>query len=355
MSGQSPIKSDIASFKEIISSLNTPLKKSSNMYQEKNMQQNFDNSGQHNRSIPLLSSRPNLDNCNSIALNLPSVFFSPSTNLINSSPNSIEKWFETYSREKINVLKLIKCNHDVKNKLKSKENSRHSSAKTPKIIQISNNLKFAKSEEKNNEKNFSEDFFAKKNLMKLFDNNNFNSVSENGELEISLLNNKTERIQTDEFSDEDCLKLNGDRLSQRNIPEILNSPIRKPSMDSLLNFHGLKTESRFSSTSKKKQIFFCSEQKSIYTSGIKSSCPTLTSSEKKERRRLRKTTMQLKILHSTYQENFSKDWNKEMICEIANRIGLKETKVYKWLWDKKNKEMSEKKVFLIQSGSKIDR
>lgn len=358
MSSNSPSnKGDLTVFKEILSNINTPLKKSWNIYHDNKTQLNIDHSGQLNRNTQLIPTRSLADNSNSFPFTLPGVFFSPSTNLINSSPNSIEKWFETYSREKINVMKLIKCNHDGKNKIKSKENSRHSSAKDhKKKSNNSSNLLLGRSKEINQEKNFSEEFFAKKNLMKLFDNNNnFISVLDNDETELNLLNNKTQRIQTEEYSDQECLELTDRKPSHSNLHEILSSPVRKASIESTSNLQILNTESRISSNSKKKQIFICSEQKSISTSGMKSSCPTLNSSEKKDRRRLRKTSSQLDMLHATFQENFSKDWNKEMICEIASRIGLEETKVYKWLWDKKNKQMTEKRLFIIQSDSKADR
>ena len=34
----------------------------------------------------------------------------------------------------------------------------------------------------------------------------------------------------------------------------------------------------------------------------------------------------------------NKNWSKKQIKEISESIGLKENKIYKWLWDKKNKE-----------------
>ena len=76
------------------------------------------------------------------------------------------------------------------------------------------------------------------------------------------------------------------------------------------------------------------------------------STDRKERKRLRKSSDQLKFLRETYEENHNKDWTKEMITEISNMVGLPENKVYKWFWDKKNKEMREKKVFYIESGRK---
>ena len=41
-------------------------------------------------------------------------------------------------------------------------------------------------------------------------------------------------------------------------------------------------------------------------------------------------------LSKFYNEN--KNWTKGQIKEISEIIGLKENKIYKWLWDQKNKE-----------------
>jgi hypothetical protein len=277
--------------------------------------------------------------------NLPSVFFSPSTNFIHTSPNSLERWIDSYSREKINVMKLVKLNQEIKNRIRSKENSRHSSAKK---APESKTLSIQHLVETKKENIFSEEIFAKKNLMKLFDNNNNNlHTCEENINSLDLLKRKSERLEDEEFSDEECFH----KSSRSNLGEILNSPLRKNSVDSITHIPSSSNKTDSQSTAKKK-LFFCSAQKSFSTSEVKSCCPTLNSSEKKERRRLRKTTQQLQILQTTYKQHHNKEWNKEMITEISSQIGLEETKVYKWLWDKKNKEMSDKKVFFIQSGSK---
>jgi hypothetical protein len=42
-----------------------------------------------------------------------------------------------------------------------------------------------------------------------------------------------------------------------------------------------------------------------------------------------------------YNEN--KHWSKLQIQKISEQTGLKENKVYKWLWDQKNKELKNAK------------
>jgi hypothetical protein len=241
----------------------------------------------------------------------------------------------------------VKINQEIKNRVRSKENSRHSSAKKPQECKTWNIKSVCETKKENN---FSEEIFAKKNLMKLFDNNNNNlHTSEENSNSIDLLKRKSERIEEEQiYSDEDCFI----KSSRSNLGEILNSPLRKVSVDSITHVASSTNKTESQSTSKKK-LFFCSAQKSFSTSEGKSSCPTLTSSEKKERRRLRKSSQQLQILQTTYKQHQNKEWNKEIISEIASQIGLEETKVYKWLWDKKNKDILDKKVFFIQSGSKI--
>ena len=55
-----------------------------------------------------------------------------------------------------------------------------------------------------------------------------------------------------------------------------------------------------------------------------------------KKKRLRKNNEQLELLSKFYTEN--KNWSKKQIKEISENIGLKENKIYKWLWDQKNKE-----------------
>lgn len=58
---------------------------------------------------------------------------------------------------------------------------------------------------------------------------------------------------------------------------------------------------------------------------------------RKVRRRHRKNMEQIKLLDNFYKEK-KNNWTKEQIRNIANVTGLKESKVYKWLWDKRNKD-----------------
>ena len=66
-----------------------------------------------------------------------------------------------------------------------------------------------------------------------------------------------------------------------------------------------------------------------------------------KKRRFRKNNDQLTLLKKFYEEN--KTWSKSQIKEISQKISLKENKVYKWLWDQKNKEIKANK-FVVKKG-----
>ena len=66
-----------------------------------------------------------------------------------------------------------------------------------------------------------------------------------------------------------------------------------------------------------------------------------------KKRRFRKNNDQLTLLKKFYEEN--KTWSKSQIKEISQKISLKENKVYKWLWDQRNKEIKANK-FVVKKG-----
>ena len=119
------------------------------------------------------------------------------------------------------------------------------------------------------------------------------------------------------------------------------------------------SEKKCFTTEKKRKIFECSDYKimnfpnSLTSSDYKSIVydPTVFSTQKKEKKRHRKNSYQMTILQDEYKLTKCKDWSKEKISEISLKTGLTENKVYKWLWDQKNKDMFENKRFLIRSGN----
>lgn len=83
---------------------------------------------------------------------------------------------------------------------------------------------------------------------------------------------------------------------------------------------------------KRKNIFECS--------GLSTFCSTM-----KKKKRFRKNNNQINSLCVFYQKN--KNWSKEQIKEISNITELTENKVYKWLWDQKNKELKKAKFVVL--------
>ena len=71
-----------------------------------------------------------------------------------------------------------------------------------------------------------------------------------------------------------------------------------------------------------------------------------------KKKRLRKNNKQLELLSKFYSEN--KIWSKKQIKEISEHIGLKENKIYKWLWDQKNKEFKVAKFVVNKNKEGLD-
>ena len=90
---------------------------------------------------------------------------------------------------------------------------------------------------------------------------------------------------------------------------------------------------------KPKKIFECSGSTIATNSSFKAAT---------KKRRFRKNNDQLKLLKKFYNEH--KYWSKTQIKEISQNIGLKENKVYKWLWDQRNKEIKATK-FVVKKGN----
>ena len=94
-------------------------------------------------------------------------------------------------------------------------------------------------------------------------------------------------------------------------------------------------------TNKKAKIIFeCSESK---VNGIANTKLFL------KKKRLRKNNEQIVLLSKFYMEH--KNWSKKEIKEISENIGLKENKIYKWLWDQKNKEYKATKFIVNKNDN----
>jgi len=186
----------------------------------------------------------------------------------------------------------------------------------------------------------------------------FKSTLEKSNLKI---NNSEFKIKTNSFLklnkinyDNDSSSNKSGEITKKNLCEIFNnakynndyfnlstekkiSPINKENIFIKNNFYHKK----FIFTSpniitKTKKIFECSA--STLETETKFNCL------KKKKRRFRKNQNQLKSLLNFYKQN--KQWNKNQIKKISDEIGLKENKVYKWLWDQRNKELKNAKFIV---------
>ena len=95
---------------------------------------------------------------------------------------------------------------------------------------------------------------------------------------------------------------------------------------------------------KQKIIFECSESNGNGASHISKSFL--------KKKRLRKNNEQLLLLNKFYMEN--KNWSKKQIKQISESIGLKENKIYKWLWDQKNKEYKVTKFVVNKDKDNLE-
>ena len=68
-----------------------------------------------------------------------------------------------------------------------------------------------------------------------------------------------------------------------------------------------------------------------------------------KKKRFRKNSEQIVLLSKFYNEH--KNWSKKEIKEISKNIGLKENKIYKWLWDQKNKDYNKSTKFVINKNN----
>ena len=159
--------------------------------------------------------------------------------------------------------------------------------------------------------------------------NNFSIIPNNSNNNINLINNNitNNKIPYDDWENDN--NINKENKNPNNISnKIQNNNNNFPSKE--------KAEEMFDSpiNKKPKKIFECSGS-SITTNSSKSSA---------RKRRFRKNNEQLFLLSQFFNEH--KHWSKNQIKEISIRTGLKENKVYKWLWDQRNKEYKTTKFII---------
>jgi hypothetical protein len=160
----------------------------------------------------------------------------------------------------------------------------------------------------------------------------FNNVNNN-------IQNNMDYDDEDEYNKENNKNIiNGQNIINKNYEN------QKLNNNNSNNFNNSKNENNFNSkgeemfnspiNKKPKKIFECSGS-TLATNSSKSST---------RKRRFRKNSEQLVMLSQFFNEH--KHWSKNQIKEISIKTGLKENKVYKWLWDQRNKEYKSTKFII---------
>ena len=186
-------------------------------------------------------------------------------------------------------------------------------------------------------------------------NGNNNIINPNNNSNQNIINNKINNNNNiydnvdyeEEYNKENQnnnINNNGNNILNRNYGnknKIINSNfIVDGSKENCKNSTNDKGEAIFNSpiNKKPKKIFECSGS-TLATNSSKSST---------RKRRFRKNNEQLNMLSQFFNEH--KHWSKNQIKEISQRTGLKENKVYKWLWDQRNKEYKQTKFIINKTN-----
>jgi len=158
----------------------------------------------------------------------------------------------------------------------------------------------------------------------------FNNVNNN-------IQNNMDYDDEDEYNKENNKNtLNGQNIINRNYENKKLNNNNSNNFNKNENNFNSKGEEMFNSpiNKKPKKIFECSGS-TLATNSSKSST---------RKRRFRKNSEQLVMLSQFFNEH--KHWSKNQIKEISIKTGLKENKVYKWLWDQRNKEYKSTKFII---------
>ena len=176
--------------------------------------------------------------------------------------------------------------------------------------------------------------------------NNCNNINENtniNELTKKNLNELFKNIKNDKFPYDENKKIIN---NVNNVNNVNNNNVQYRGFGNHKNRnYNLQISRQFifsspSITNKPKKIFECSGGSTL---------PTNSSNRGfNKNRRFRKNNDQIALLKKFYNEH--KHWSKNQIKEISQKIGLKENKVYKWLWDQRNKEIKATK-FVVKKDS----
>ena len=216
---------------------------------------------------------------------------------------------------------------------------------------LSNNINNINSMNNIYENDLNQNEFTKKNLTELFNNAKNDEFLQSTKKRINLDNNINYYNNGNNYNLNNTYQINLEYINEDNNnkenknpnfnPYNPNNPKNtsnisiKSSLSNLSN-NNINNEEMFNSplNKKPKKIFECSGS-TVATNSSKSSS---------RKRRFRKNNEQLLMLSQFFSEH--KHWSKNQIKEISQKTGLKENKVYKWLWDQRNKEFKNTKFII---------
>ena len=196
------------------------------------------------------------------------------------------------------------------------------------ISQIKDSLSNSNNNNKSNQNNKINDYYENNNI-----NNNMNDIGKKN------LNELFNNAKNDKFLyDENNRKVN-------NINNIYNNNrgiIRHKNYNLQISRQFIYSSpcACAGNNNKSKKIFECSGGSTLPTNSF--------NRVNNKNKRFRKNNEQISILKKFYNEH--KHWTKNQIKEISQKIGLKENKVYKWLWDQRNKEIKSTK-FVVKKDN----
>ena len=253
---------------------------------------------------------------------------------INLSPSQINKENLLFFKKSIEKTYKLSPMSQMKNSSNSQNNSNNSNNS---MGNYNNNVIILS---QNN------DNFENNNKVNGYDINNGNNMNINNDLTKKNLSELFNSAKNEQFlSDSQKSKIDNNNINNihRNINNSnnnkidLKNEIRKKNSNLQISHQFIFSSPRI--IKKPKKIFECSGSTIATNSSIKTGY---------KKRRFRKNNEQLGLLKKFYNEH--KHWSKNQIKEISQNIGLKENKVYKWLWDQRNKEIKATK-FVVKKGN----
>lgn len=258
---------------------------------------------------------------------LKKVVMSPSTNFLFQSPTSLNNYVESLTKAKITIItnNITEYNQQL-NDIKTNENFiDEEKLNVLNNVDVNDNILYLNELKDDDDKinvNLFNDSNIKTKISKTESKYSSRNTPRNLWDELNETNNSLNLFLSEDEND------NRDDLSRTN---------------SIL---GIKREISFSDSNYESPLKIKNKNSSFITNKDLEKTPSTlfnTEKSKKSKKRNRKSREELQQLQELYEKSINKDWSKEDIIEVSLKTGLNKNKIYKWLWDKKNKALLLKK------------